>query len=68
MAVNRMTEPDVPALAAQIACRLLADYEPSDRTADDQIARRAVRLARLLIAEVARTETELKTFREAGRS
>lgn len=62
-----MSEPDVLALAAPIACRLLADYEPSDRTADDQIARRAVRLARLLIAEVARTEHETPV-REVERS
>lgn len=50
--------PDVLALAAPIACRLLGDVEPSDLAAHEDVIKHAVRLARLLIAEVARTEEE----------
>lgn len=63
-----MSAPDVTAIAAQIACRLLGDYEPQDRDADADLARHAVRLARLLMQEVERTDEKKTPLREVERS
>lgn len=64
-----MSDPDrVVAIAAQIACRLLGDVEPSDLEAHDEIIRQAVRLARLLMQEVANTEEKPRPLREVERS